>query len=307
MVLYQIYSQEHRIRYFAHPYSTAVLFQIACILLTFLLPLFSSYFTSGFYYKELTYSEQPQVTFREEYNVIIGSSTSLIFSSSDARLNNYFTSSFTPSTLTTDIPRDVDGDGIIDQQTLTIDMILPQLISGEAIDIWLIFQYKLNQYPLVNMETLGLISLKAPSSLFENTTVNIYGQLRFQQREPILSYTNTSYLQGPIIDYGIYSIVPSFTDILDNYRFRNYSTRFDAQYVQWSSAPSNSTNIQLTMRIVVNTGSQFIRYVPNFWKEFRWAWIQYVTGLLPFFYIANKVKEFVFSNGLVRTVIKKSA
>ena len=59
MVLYKVYSQEHRIRYFADPCSTAVLFQIVCILITFLAPLFTSYFTSGFYYKELTYNEQP--------------------------------------------------------------------------------------------------------------------------------------------------------------------------------------------------------------------------------------------------------
>jgi len=93
MVLYKVYSQEYRIRYFAHPCSTAVLFQIACLLFTFLPPLFTGYFTSGFYYKELSYSEQPNVTFLQRYNLIISSPSTLIFSSSEAILNNYFLSS----------------------------------------------------------------------------------------------------------------------------------------------------------------------------------------------------------------------
>lgn len=305
MVLYKVYSQEYRIRYFAHPCSTAVLFQIACLLFTFLPPLFTGYFTSGFYYKELSYSEQPNVTFLQRYNLIISSPSTLIFSSSEAILNNYFLSSYSPTILGSSIPRDVNGDGIVDQHTITINITASSTISTQVIDLWLIFQYALNQYPLVNMETLGLISLNAPSSISNYQAVTIYGQLIFQQRAPVLSYENVSALQGPIIDYGNYSVVPSFDDILNNYRTRNYSTTFNVQYVQWSPSTS-TTNTQLTIKVVVNTGSQVIRYVPSFWKVFRWAWIQYIAGLLPFFYVMNKIKEFVFSNGLVRTVIKKS-
>jgi hypothetical protein len=305
MVLYKVYSQEYRIRYFAHPCSTAVLFQIACLLFTFLPPLFTGYFTSGFYYKELSYSEQPNVTFLQRYNLIISSPSTLIFSSSETILNNYFLSSYSPTILGSSIPRDVNGDGIVDQQTITINITASSTISTQVIDLWLIFQYALNQYPLVNMETLGLISLNAPSSISNYQAVTIYGQLVFQQRAPVLSYENVSALQGPIIDYGNYSVVPSFDDILNNYRARNYSTTFNVQYVQWSPSTS-TTNTQLTIKVVVNTGSQVIRYVPSFWKVFRWAWIQYIAGLLPFFYVMNKIKEFVFSNGLVRTVIKKS-
>jgi hypothetical protein len=308
MVLYKIYSQEHRIRYFAHPYSTAVLFQISCLLLTFLSPLFTSYFTSGFYYKELTYYEQPNVTFLGKYDVIINSLSYLGFSSSEAPLNNYYLqfSSYNPSILRTSLPLDTNGDGIVDQQKITINVILPSNIMGSTINVWLIFQYALTRYPLLINETLGVISLKAPSFLSTNTTVTIYGQLRFQQQEPVLSYTNYSSIQGSIIDYGSFSVPPSFDDILENYMSRDYYTTFDQQYVQWSSIASTDTSTVLTIKVVVNTGSQSIRYVPSFWKEFRWTWVQYFTALLPFFYVANKVKEFVFSNGLVRTLVRKS-
>jgi hypothetical protein len=237
---------------------------------------------------------------------MISSTSSVIFSSSEAILNNNFVSIYTPTILSTSIPRDVNGDGIIDQQKITINITASSTILTQNIDLWLIFQYALSQFPMVNMETLGLISLNAPSPLSNYQGVTVYGQLRFHQRTPILSYENISAIQGPIIDYGTYSVVPSFDDILNNYRARNYSTVFDVKYIQWSPSSSSSSSTQLSIKIVVNSGAQVIRYVPSFWKEFRWTWIQYVTGLLPFFYLMNKVKEFVFSSGIVRTVVKKS-
>ena len=304
MVLYRVFSQEHRIGYFAPLLSTAVIFQLACLLFTFLPPLFTSYFTSGFYYKELIYTEQPKATFLRRYHTIIGSS---IFSSSDAPLNNYFPSLYTPSTLQTGIPRDVDGDGIIDQETISINITSSSAITTNTIDLWLIFRYALNRYPLVNMETYGILSLNAPRSLSNYAGVTIYGQLRFVQREPLVSYKNVSALQGSLFDYGSTLFVPSFDSISAAYRSRNYSTIFYTEYIQWTPSSSTASSSLFTLKVVVNTGTQAIRYIPNFWKEFRWTWIQYITGLLPFYYVANKVKEFFFSNRLIRTIAKKSA
>ncbi|CAF2179637.1 unnamed protein product [Rotaria magnacalcarata] len=308
MVLYKVYSQEHRIRYLTYPCSSAIIFQTCCLFLTFLPPLFTGYFTSGFYYKELTYSEQPNVTFLQKYDLIIDSLSALRFCSSDSRLNNYFSSSLVPCTLTSFMPRDTNGDQVIDQENVTLNVILPNTISSSVLKLWLLFQYKLNRFPLINMETLGLIQLNVPSSLSTNTTVTVYGQLNFHQREPLLSYKNDSSIQGSIIDFGSYSIVPSFDVLLDNYTTRTYFTTFDQQYVQWTSIPSTDSSTQnlLTIKVAVNIPLQIFRYVPSFWTEFRWAWIQYFTGLLPFFYVANKAKEFVFSNGIVRTVVGKS-
>ena len=305
MVLYKVYSQEHRLRYFAHPCSSAVLFQLCCLLLTFVPPLFTSYFTGGFYYKESTYSEQPRISFSGKYQLITGSSSLPVFSSWDARLNNYFASSYYyPSNLRTDVPRDVDGDGIIDQNIIILNLVLPETIAGKTINLWLLFQYALNRYPLINMEALGVISLKAPPSVLENATATVYGQLRFQQREAVTSHTNDTSVYGSVIDYGAYSLVPAFDEVLNNYASRNYFTTFDQDYVQWSSSTAAVT--QLTLKVVLNTGLQPIRYVPSFWKEVRWTWIQYVTALIPFLYVMNKVKEFAFSNRLVRTIVKKS-
>ena len=303
MVLYRVYSQDHRIRYFARPFSTAIFFQIACLLFTFLPPLFTSYFTSGFYYKELTYTEQPKVSFLRRYHVI-----SSLFSSSDAPLNDYFSSIYSVSTLQTGIPRDVDGDGLIDQETVLINVTTTSAFTSNTIDLWLIFQYALNRYPLVSMETLGILSLSAPRALSNYAGVTIYGRLRLVQREPLLSYRNVSAIQGSLFDYGSNSFVPSFDSISMVYRSRNYSTAFDTDYIHWTPAFSGSTtNGLFTIKVVVNIGAQTFRYVPDFWKEFRWTWVQCITALLPFYYLINKVKEFFFSNRLVRTVAKKSA
>ena len=307
MVLYHVYSQEYRVRYLAHPCSTATVFQTICVLFTFLPPLFIAYFTSGFYYKELTYTAQPNVSFLQRYNVILESSSALLFTSSDHILNQYFQSTFIPSTLRSTVPEDLDGDGMIDRHTLTIEIPLQSSIAGQRMQLWLIFRTSLNQYPSIDMETLAVISLNVPSSpppASSHTELTVYGQLQFRQRKPILSYENDSSIQNPIMDYGTYAAVPSFDEILANYDARNYSTVFKQQYVQWSSASGSNP---LTIRVVVTTGQQLIRYVPSFWKEFRWSWIQYFSVLLPFVYVMNKVKEFTFTNGLVRTVVRNKS
>lgn len=306
MVLYKVYSQAHRIRYFAHPCSSAVLFQICCLLLTFVPPLFTSYFTGGFYYKELTYGEQPYAAYSGKYHIIIGSpSSTTIFSSSDSRLNKYFASSYyAASSVRTGAARDTNGDGIVDQNTVTIDVVLPGAIQGRTINLWLLFQYSLNRYSTAKTEALGVVSVKAPASLLENTTATIYGQLRLHQRNAITSSTDLT-SQNPVMNFGLFSVVPSLDTVLNDYYSRDYFTTFDPDYVQWTTTAA--TTRQLTLKVVINTSLQSIRYVPSFWKEFRWAWIQYVTALIPFLYVMNKVKEFAFCNRLLRTFVKKSA
>ena len=113
------------------------------------------------------------VSYHGQYYLTIDSSSSFTFSSSDARLNNYFISDYWPSTDQLNTPRDINRDNITDQYTVTINLPLRGPISGQIINLWLLFQYTLNRYPLVNTETLGIISLKVPSFLNNNNNVTV--------------------------------------------------------------------------------------------------------------------------------------
>lgn len=307
MVLYPVYSQEHRTRYLADLCSIAFFFQIICLICTFLPPLFTGYFTSGFYYKELTYTEQPNITYLNRYNLILDSSTSSQFSSSDLRSNQFFRSQRFSSNLRSSLPEDLNKDDRPDQEIIYLDLLTSGSLAGTTIHVWLIFNYSLTRFPLVQMQTLGLFSLRVPPNVAGSSAVNVYGSLRFLQREPVTSSTNYTINQN-LLDYGSSNIQPSFDETLANYNARVFSTKFEPSYVQWSIPPSTTppTTSSLTIKVVINYYPQVIRYVPSFWKEFRWAWINYVAGLVPFFYLINKVKEFAFSNGLVRTVVARS-
>lgn len=48
------------------------------------------------------------------------------------------------------------------------------------------------------------------------------------------------------------------------------------------------------------------RYSPGFWYLIKWGWVQYVSVLLIFLYIFNKVKVFVFQHQVVATVVDTS-
>lgn len=47
----------------------------------------------------------------------------------------------------------------------------------------------------------------------------------------------------------------------------------------------------------------FIYYQPSVWEELKWAWIQYLSYLLVFAYVAKHVLVFLFSRRYLNTYI----
>ncbi|CAF0740051.1 unnamed protein product [Didymodactylos carnosus] len=149
------------------------------------------------------------------------------------------------------------------------------------------------------METLGLISLVPPIGL-TTKIVTIYGQLQFEQNQPIKSHGSDSTLDTSIFPDNIQPL----DNILSNYFSRTYYTLFKQQYIQWTSSIQEPSTLQVT--VVLNVGRQTVRYVPSFWEEFKWGLIQYTAVLIPLLFLINKAKEFLFANQLVRTIVHTS-
>ncbi|CAF1411886.1 unnamed protein product, partial [Didymodactylos carnosus] len=149
------------------------------------------------------------------------------FSSSYISLNAAFSSILLYANQKS-VANDTDSDGIIDQYK--IDFIVPLAGAYKIgnIDAWLFFDYELRGRQSVVMETLALISLVPPKSVYSNN-VTVYGQLVFEQRKPIQSSGVDSSLNTSILTYDN-GAVPVLNTILDNYFTRNYYTTFQQQY-----------------------------------------------------------------------------
>ena len=306
----ELFSHGDRFQYRAHIISSATCANVLCLVLTFLSPFLLTYYTGGFTIVESVYSEQPKIDNNINYVATIETNdvtTPRYFVSSYGTLNRDFLTGVLFGS-SSESQTDTDGDGLIDQFVLSLDVILPSSTATiNNINLWLVFQYELRQRQRIRMETLALASFIPSSTLTAQNSKNItiYGRLNFQQRQPIQNAGSDLTYQGSIIDVNNLT-TSGMRDILDAYFQRTYYTTFEQEYV--SITPRSSTlTTRIEVNVIVNVGRQAIRYIPSFWQEFKWGWIQYIYTLVPFLVVFNRLKLFLFSNGLVRVLGPLSA
>jgi transmembrane protein 231 len=309
MPLYEVYSHSNRFHYRATLFSLATCFLILCAALTFLPPFLFAYFADGFWIKEGLYSEQARLNYSSQYIVIIDNDAVInnqFFASSYESLNSAFQNVLI-SESGNFLAIDKDGDGITDQFSITFDLLFSTSPTINNINVWLIFKYQLRARQYITMETMALINLAPPPTLdlSLNPNVTVVGNLILEQRQPIQSSGFDTTYDTSIIDVDSLLATSSLdlNPVLEEYFTRKYYTSYQSEYVTWKRGTNNVSDI-LTMNIFVNINSQSIRFIPGFWQEFKWGWIQYLCVLLPFIIVFNRIKEFVFRNQTVRTFVE---
>lgn len=311
MYLYEVFSHADRFRYHAQIISSATCAFILCTALTLLPPFLLTFYTGDFWIQESFYSEQPRLANQTKYILLASrdETNNRFFMSSYATLNQNFQEFVIPGSVVQS-SSDIDGDGLIDQYRISFDLILASTTttptpSLSSINVWLIFPYELRGRQRITMETLALINIVPPSELTvtSNMNVTVYGQLTFQQKMPIRNSGNDSTYNRSIIPTDNSLSAPTGLDaILDEYFTRKYYTSYQNQYT-WLTPRTTSDTNRITISVVLNSGRQSIRFRPGFWQALKWGWIQYISVLLPFLAVFNRLKLFVFSNQLVRTLV----
>lgn len=76
-------------------------------------------------------------------------------------------------------------------------------------------------------------------------------------------------------------------------------TRLSTNYIFWSRKTANGFNININ----VHYPPFRVNYIPAFWEQFKWGWIQYIAVLIPFLFIFKIAKIFIFENQLVPTIV----
>lgn len=300
----ELFSHADRFRYRGHIISSTTASLIVCLTFTYLSPFLLAYYTGAFTITETVYSEQPRIGSTIKYLLMIDtddSTTARHFMSSYAALNRDFLSSFIFGT-TTDTQTDTDGDGLNDEFVVSCETHLPANININSINIWIVLQFELRRRQRIQMETLALFNF-VPSRTFTTAlakNITLYGNLRFQQRQSILNFgTDLSYENSIINVDNITS--NGLESILDQYFQRKFYTTLEQQEVLITpQSPPVANRVQVNA--VVNVGRLPIRVVPGIWEEFKWGWIQYIYTLLPFLFLFQRIKVFLFSNQLVRVL-----
>ena len=111
-------------------------------------------------------------------------------------------------------------------------------------------------------------------------------------------------LQTSVIDStSIHAEAYHFPTIFKNYVARNFTTYLNAPYTVWSSGRGAGQPFILSATIAYP--EELFKYTPGFWYLIKWGWVQYVSVLLLFLFVFDRIKVFIYQNQLVTTMVDR--
>ncbi|XP_070119222.1 transmembrane protein 231 isoform X2 [Equus przewalskii] len=90
------------------------------------------------------------------------------------------------------------------------------------------------------------------------------------------------------------------THIIAAYQARNVTTILTDANPIW--LVGRAAEAPFVINAVIRYPAEVISYLPGFWEMIKFAWIQYVSILLIFLWVFERIKRFVFQNQVVTTV-----
>ncbi|XP_063802023.1 transmembrane protein 231 [Pseudophryne corroboree] len=299
MAIYEVYSHPVLVRYRTSICSKATLFLLVALALTYIPPLLVAYRSQGFWLQQSTYEEQPNVRFRYEVLLIaINSAGGDYIAWSTFQEFNSLIGGRLRLPQVTAREEDRNQDGKMDQLYFSLE--LPLLSTEEVYGVHLIltFSYQLYRMSTFVMQSMAFIQHSSP---VPGAQLYISGDLRLQQRQPLshqgLDATyNVSVINGSSPFASAYDL----TNIVSAYQERNVTTVLSNPSPVWlvGRGASDPFVVNAIIRYPVET----ISYPPGFWEMIKYAWIQYVSVLLIFLWVFERVKIFVFQNQVFSTV-----
>lgn len=301
MVLYRVYSEPYRIKYYSTVCSRATLFQILVYCIVTVPPFFIAYSAGDFWQYTSTYREQADVEFLNDLVVqICDGSASCKSWSSYGGLNQLLEPEEIAIPVVKSCENDTNRDGVNDILQLKVEFSgLSQTVS--SVQLMLFFQVKLSLFSSLVMQSLVHIS---PSYSSPSARLWVGGELALRQKTPLPAVGRYLYYNTSIFNTGsLFAADYGTAKILSSYQRRNITTVLENVYLVWESGTS-SGNFTLEMELLYPV--QTITYVPGFWQLVKFAWIQYLALLVVFWTVLRCLQSFVFRNQIILTVKRRT-
>ncbi|XP_043843388.1 transmembrane protein 231 [Dromiciops gliroides] len=300
MVLYELYSHPAERSYRAGLCSKAALFLVLVTGLTYIPPLFVAFRSHGFWLKRSTYEEQPTVQYLHEVLLValLSSPSGEYLAWSTFPTFNQLQGDNLRVPVISAREEDRNLDGKMDQLYFKLDLPLKPNEHVLGIQLILTFSYELTRMSRFAMQTMAFIQSYFPvpgAKLYMN------GDLKLQQKQP-LKYRGIDdrYNVSVINRTSIFASDYNLRRIVDEYHKRNVTTIFADPHPVWMVGRAGEAPFMFN--IIVRYPLEVISYYPGFWETVKFAWIQYVSILLIFLWIFERIKIFVFQNQMVTTI-----
>nr|XP_012627975.1 transmembrane protein 231 [Microcebus murinus] len=300
MALHELFSHPVERGYRAGLCSKAALFLLLAAALTYIPPLLVAFRSHGFWLKRSSYEEQPTVRFQHQVLLValLGPEPGGVLAWSTFPAFNRLQGDRLRVPLVSTREEDRNQDGKMDRLHFKLELPLQSTEHILGVQLILTFSYQLHRMSTFVMQSMAFLqsSFAVPGS-----QLHVNGDLRLQQRQP-LSYGgldvryNVSVINGTspfACDYDL-------THIVAAYQERNVTTILDDPNPIW--LVGRAAEAPFVIDAVIRYPVEVISYQPGFWEMIKFAWVQYVSILLIFLWVFERIKIFVFQNQVVTTV-----
>ncbi|XP_051916979.1 transmembrane protein 231 [Hippocampus zosterae] len=299
MAFYEVYSHPVLIRYKASVCTSATVFLVVVVCLTYISPLLVAFRSQGFWIKRSTYEEQAVVRFQYETLLVVATSTKgdHVVWSTFPHLNNMLGEKLRIPAVSVR-EEDQNQDGKVDRLIFQLQLPLKDEENVYSVQLLLIFSYQLFTKSTVVMQSLAYMQHSSP---VPGAKLFISGDLRLQQRTPLphrglFNIYNVSVIDGSSPFASAYDL----DNIVRRYQERNLTTVLSCPTPVWTTGRAAGSPFQLIAEI--HYPVEVISYYPGFWETIKFAWIQYVSILLIFLWVFERIQTFVFQNQVLTTV-----
>ncbi|XP_053602737.1 transmembrane protein 231 [Plodia interpunctella] len=296
MVLYKLFSHNVEIQYKSCLLSKAMLFTIFTTLLNIILPFIIAYRSRGFWLKSHNYYEQPAVRFQYEYILIAETEdpSQPIVCGEASILNGYGLPGDENCAQIQVQERDYNEDGKNDFLNIDFTLNVPQQRTVVSFIGIIGIDFQLHNVCPLHMQSLVIISEEfavPPKGL------TYFGDMEFYQVTHLTCLRNvidTTY-NISLLSYSKDSNENIVDFILGNYYRRAVITQSKRLYSHGQNGHTGTMKIDVNLRIP----EMLVVYKPSLLQELKWAWPQYLSLIVIFYWIFEKIKRFVFHNRLL--------
>ncbi|KAM9191861.1 LOW QUALITY PROTEIN: transmembrane protein 231 [Dugong dugon] len=299
MALYELFSHPAERGYRAGLCSKAALFLLLAAVFTYIPPLLVAFRSHGFWLKRSSYEEQPTVRFQHQVLLValLGTERGGFLAWSTFPAFNRLQGDHLRVPLVSTREEDKNQDGKIDMLHFKLELPLQSTEHVLGVQLILTFSYQLHRMSTFVMQSMAFLqsSFAVPGS-----QLYVNGDLKLQQKEPLSSggldvRYNVSVINGTspfAYDYDL-------THIVAAYQERNVTTILMDPNPIW--LVGRAAEAPFVINAVIRYPVEVIAY-PFFWEMIKFAWVQYVSILLIFLWVFERIKIFVFQNQVVTTI-----
>ncbi|CAL8085422.1 unnamed protein product [Calicophoron daubneyi] len=267
----------------------------AVVLSLIIIPVVIAHFTYEFYVRTFTYSETPTVRFVNKLSGLMATNGSEIYITTDRIVALDTTNFRTPTLRYAQSERSpVNTAGSL---RINIEVPLNPAEDVYAITFVLTFDIQLGGFTMAAGQVDTVVSLDSQRSV---SGLDYVGDLSVRQNDVLPTLGKLEFSKKGLPSTHKDPVTKIYSAITPSHKSAIYGVLTERSH-QWNPANSKKSSFLLSATIMYQPFRLCVR--PGFWFTIKYAWIQYVSLALLFFYLGEKIRIFVYCHQWVRSKV----